>query len=521
VATDAGEEINSESDESADEQEWDPDYHHDPFVRQLRRLKELQNHQKRGYEFQDFVGSLFKYRHFNVMLSPGTAKPRQTDLLAQRGSDSYLIETKWRSSKANINDIDSLYNRLDAAPAAVVGLMVSYAGFTEEAIKKVELRSDRPVVLLTGEELEKLVKWDGDLVQLMSQKKTALLAHRRAVFSGARRGRGNLTSKRGEFTVASAEYAYLDGTRAKWISAGGRFGEFTFAQELPDTDWVPGEGRSVALDIAVPVFDERGIVTLLHHLSDMGWATGSARWSIQQTATNWHGIGTNDFAEALQGWRARYKGIDTHHSEEFCYFDKCDGGFYSLTAKVSAYDDRSASYAALSFQLTGIPLDSDPLKELCRRFDVSEPCYFRPLKRKSVVRRWNLPGPFCIPLEPVAFIVERDNVFGDKRDWVRGLVAKNPFYLPDSPLNARVPDWIPAHVFNSEVLICDLRSWHLLSGPKQRYELWGCESARTADAVIVHPIAEWPDEYGESTEERAPKEWRTLTEMVNVADGAG
>lgn len=261
----------------------------------------------------------------------------------------------------------------------------------------------------------------------------------------------------------------------------------------------------MTLDLAVPVFDERGIVALLHHLSGMGWATGSARWSIQQTATNWHGMGASAFAEALQGWRERYKGIRTHHSEEFCYFDICDGGFYSLTANVSAYDDRSARDTMLSFQLIGIPLDTNSLKELTRTFDVSEPCYFRPMRRRSVVRNWNFPNPHRVPLEPVAFIVDQDNIFGAEREWARGLVAKNPFYRPGSALKERVPDWLPAVVFDSELLICDLRSWHLLSEPKPRYELWGCETARTADAVIVQTTAEWPDRDHGDTEERAPR----------------
>jgi hypothetical protein len=229
-------------------------------------------------------------------------------------------------------------------------------------------------------------------------------------------------------------------------------------------------------------------------------------------------MGASAFAEALQGWRQRYKGIPTHHSEEFCYFDICDGGFYSLTANVSAYNDRSARYTMLSFQLTGIPLDTESLKELSRTFGVGHPCYFRPMERRSVIRKWNLPEPHCVPLEPVAFIVEQDDVFGDKRDWTRGLVAKNPFYRPTSTLSERVPDWLPAAVFDSELLICDLRSWHMLSEPKSRYELWGCESVRTADAVIVRPIAEWPDQDQGRIEEVAPRRSTRKSHQVEVID---
>jgi hypothetical protein len=486
-----------------DQESLDPTYHHNPFVRELRRLEKLDNYQKRGYEFQDFVGSLFKLRHFQVTSSPGTAKPRQTDLLATRGADSYIIETKWRSSKADINDIDSLFARLAAAPSAVVGIMVSHAGFTGPAIERVEQRSDRPVLLMTGSELARLVEWDDDLAHFLAQKKTYLLTHRKVFFPVARRQR--VAGLSGGLAVTSAEFAFPDGSRAKWVAGGGRFGEFTFVQELPDIDWDAGEGRGVTLDMPVPVYDEAGILTLLQRLSSMGWATGSARWSIQQSSTNWHGMGASAFAEALQGWRERYRGIPTHHSEEFCYFDKCDGGFYCLTSKISAYEDRSASCTMLSFQLAGIPLDTEALRELTRAFDIGYPCYFRPMKRRSVKRQHNLPGPHPVKLEPLAFIVEQDDVFGDERDWARGLVAKNPFYRPDSTMAEREPDWLPPYIFDSELLICDLRSWHLLDEPKPHYELCGFQSARTVDALIVRPIADWPDRRGGPVEEIMPR----------------
>jgi hypothetical protein len=87
----------------------------------------------------------------------------------------------------------------------------------------------------------------------------------------------------------------------------------------------------------------------------------------------------------------------------------------------------------LSFQLAGIPLDTEALKELTRSFDLGYPCYFRPRRRRSVKRQHNLPGPVPIESEPLAFIIERDDVFSDDRDWVRGLVARNPFFTQTLP----------------------------------------------------------------------------------------
>lgn len=477
--------------DESDDEAWDS-YHHDPVVRELRRLKQMPRSQRRGYDFENFVGTLFRQRHFSVVPGPGTAKPRQTDLLARRGGETYLIETKWRKTKANINDVDSLFTRLDAAPRDVTGLLVSFTGFTDEVITRVEQRSDRPVLLISGEELQALVERDRDLVQLLARKKTALLTHRQAQVGVA--GTSRNKRPKDSLPVASADFVLPDGTRSKYLAGRGGFGQFTFAQEIPDIDWDPGEGRGVILDLALPVHDERGILSLVDHLAGKGWATESAAWSIQQTETNWHGMGPNAFAGALRGWRDRYKGIPTHHSEEFCYFDTCDGGFYCLTANLSAARDRTASYTMLSFQLAGIPLDTDALKELSRAFDLTCPAYFRPMDRQSVVRKWNLRKPHNVVLEPVAFIAEHDNIFGDKRDWARGIVAKNPFCKPHSRLAERQPEWLPYHVFDSETLVCSLRSWHLLSEPKPRYELWGCESVRTGYGTIVRPIAEWPND---------------------------
>jgi Holliday junction resolvase len=472
--------------------EWDFTYHHNPFVRELRRLKELNNHHGRGYEFQEFVANLFRYRHFKVTSNPGTARPRQTDLLATRGEDIYIIEVKWRITKANIDDIDSLFSRLEAAPSSAVGLMVSFPGFTASVIEKVEQRSDRPVLLMTGEEIERLIEWDEDLAHFLARKKNVLLTSRTAFF--ATTPRRQVSPQPVSLATSPAEFVLLDGSRVKYISGRGGFGEFTFTQDLPDIDWAPAEGYGVMLDMAVPVYDEHGIIALLQQLSSMGWATEHARWSIQQSATNWHGIGMSAFAEALQGWEERYKGIETHHSEEFCYFDQCDGGFYSLTANISAHETRSATRTMLSFQLAGVPLDTGPFKELSRIFDTGTSYYFRPMERPSVEKNMNLREPHQLTLEPVAFIAEQDDTFGAfgfTKELARGIVARNPFYSPNSLLAERQPNWLPSYIFDSELLICGLRSWHLLDDKKHQYRLWGCESARTADATIVCLVAEW------------------------------
>lgn len=70
------------------------------------------------------MGDLFRQHHFTVRLNAGTARPRQTDVLVSRAAETYLVECKWRSDKADIDDIDSLRARLRRTDRLVIGLLV-------------------------------------------------------------------------------------------------------------------------------------------------------------------------------------------------------------------------------------------------------------------------------------------------------------------------------------------------------------------------------------------------------------
>src|SRR4051794_4015895 len=72
---------------------------------ELRRLEGMRNPAQRGRSFERLVADLFRANHFDVRINPGAARPRQTDLLATKVAEVYLIECKWRSVKADIADI--------------------------------------------------------------------------------------------------------------------------------------------------------------------------------------------------------------------------------------------------------------------------------------------------------------------------------------------------------------------------------------------------------------------------------
>lgn len=468
-----------------------------PLLREYERLRDHTSSQRRGYDLQALVGSMLGRAHFKVETKPRAARPRQVDLFASRGETVYLIETKWRKDKADIDDIDSLYTRLEAVPPQVTGLLVSHAGFTESVFERVREKSARSVILVTGKELEAALQWDGDFVGLLRQKESALLVHREVLVDAdvrpSRRARKSKLSP-GDLPASDRTFVFLDGTRSRWLSCGGDFGRFTFVSDLVDIDWVPGSGLGVTLDILLHVQDQASLLDLLGQLAKMGWITPKGCWSIQQATRNWHGFGADALADALCAWKRRYEGLETHHTEELCYTDVCEDGFYSLAAQLSADSRRFAWRVELSFQLRGVPLDTGPYRELGAHFGLSDPVYFRP--RSEASRIWGRPNGKYPVVKPVAFIVLLESLLpgnSDDHEWVSGIVVENPF-LEARGQAKRHPEWVPDMVTDSEYLVCALRSWHTLDNPKAVYELWDFESAWTSDALVVRAMADWPDE---------------------------
>lgn len=193
---------------------------------ELKRLQAIGDAQRRGYEFQDFIGILFRREHFRVELNPGTARPRQTDLLVTRGDEVYLIEAKWRADKANIDDIDTLFTRLSATPPSVIGVMISYSSFTDEAIARVIELSNRHVLLVSGMEIEDLVRGSNSLIRLLRRKRDNLLVHREVMLADtSSKQRTRARARKGALVAPNAEFVFPDGERMNYLTSTGSFGQ--------------------------------------------------------------------------------------------------------------------------------------------------------------------------------------------------------------------------------------------------------------------------------------------------------
>jgi len=445
---------------------------------------------------EKLVQELFERAHFNVTPNSRVASPRQTDLLAVRGPARYLIECKWQKQPAHIGDVDALRSRLERTSSNTTGLLVSVSGFTAGAMDLVESRRERPLVLVTHGDLTDLCREPERLVRMLDAKLANLVDDARVspVTTASRRTRRSAPPPLSTFRSLSGEALPV-------IEGDGDYAPFVYAPEISDIDWVRGSGVGVSLDLRADVSSQLALLDLLHDLTRLGWSTPSARWSFRQGTKEWHGCGAGEFALAFKAWAARMDSLskgDRHGTEDFQYVDHCDLGFYTLAGNVLADSRRLVRHATISFQLSGIPLDTSAYEELDKLVGSTQ-AYFRPLSGPSLTRTHN-PSPGDCVVSPVAWLVREF----DDGPWVVGLVVSNPLQ-GDAPEGA---SWLPSVLKESSVLICALGSWHPVHTKPKTYWLRLSEEAWTSDVAVVRVVAQYEDRNRRARSDRAPRSKR-------------
>lgn len=447
----------------------------------LVRASERTSAQARGYALEQLVQRLFERAHFDVTASPRVATPRQTDLLAVRGPARCLVECKWRRRPAHVGDVDAVRARLERTSSNTTGVLISVSGFSGEAMKIVEGRRDRPLILLTHTDLADACRDPEGLSRLLDARLRTLVDHAR-ISPVTARSRG----KRPAAPPPLNTFWSLDGDPLPEIVGDGHYAPFVYGPALPDVDWVQGGGVGVSLDLRGNVNSQAALLKMLHNLDRLGWSTRNARWSLRQGAREWHGCGAGNFSFTLKDWAARRDSMsrhDKHDIEEFQYVDHCDLGFYTLAGNVSADARRFVRHTTISFQLSGTPLDTSAYEELDRVVGTGQ-AYFRPMSGPSVTRTHNPRRGGCL-VAPLAWLVQEL----EDGPWVVGLVVQNPL-LGKEPEAA---SWLPSVLRDSSVLICDLGSWHPFRTKPKTYWLRSSEEAWTSDVAVVRVVAQYED----------------------------
>jgi hypothetical protein len=215
----------------------------------------------RWQPFEGLVADLFKRGHFRIERASRAAGARQIDLAVSRRSAVYLIEAKWKSGPIDVGDIDGLYARLDGTPPATTGVLVSPAGFTSGLRDEVVRRKSRPVLLVGPQELREVLDDPRSLAQMLQRKLEHFNVTGRVLVGP---NIADLSERPGS-TWGLREPFFVDskGMRLPWVEGGGGYGEFVFAQDLADVDWVPSGGRGVCLDLRPHAETQHDVTRLL------------------------------------------------------------------------------------------------------------------------------------------------------------------------------------------------------------------------------------------------------------------
>lgn len=456
-----------------------------------RAFEQLETHPDahvRGVRFEELIQRLFHRARYRIIRNPGAARPRQTDLFARRGADNFLIETKWRKTPADVNDIDSMAARLYRMPSHVVGIFFSMAGFSDHAIEEVGRSRGRIILLFDGREIRQLCTDKANLRSMIRRKREHHLETGQVLLGitsahwADNRGRRMASIPSPDITICDAR-----GNIMPYVAGSGELGPVIFVQELPDVNWTIAQGSGVGFELRLNIRTRKDLVHVIDILNGVGWISAAGRYSIQQRNSAWYGAGAEGFLAALDALPARYAAANTeiHHTEEATYFDECEGGFFTLSMGIDTRERGKVWHADLSAQLPGIPLDLDPIRELVNAFDLEDVASFRPLNPEIAVRRrgWDAEQ---IRLEAIAFLCESSG------EYVAGIVARNPFYGSRARSDAtHAEDERLEGLDRMGFLVCRLSSWHQRSHAVDYYYLRDIHVTDTSSATVLDPVADW------------------------------
>jgi hypothetical protein len=142
---------------------------------EFQQLWDSTDPEGRGLLFEDLFSRLLFKSGFTVHKDSASAKPRQTDLLAEQGDDTFLFEIKWLRRRIDIAAVAQMNDRLRRTPKGTIGCICSASGFTEGLISDVEQhRSQFEILLFNPYEIHALFVQGISILRLIEEKRRGL-----------------------------------------------------------------------------------------------------------------------------------------------------------------------------------------------------------------------------------------------------------------------------------------------------------------------------------------------------------
>ncbi|HWX83977.1 MAG TPA: restriction endonuclease [Xanthobacteraceae bacterium] len=449
-----------------------------------------------GREFEDEVASFLRSAGFTVTANARVAKPRQTDLFAERDEIALLVEAKDRKRKVDVGDVDALRSRLNRTSPDIIGAIFSTSGLTRGAIEAIEADRRREIIAFIDAEMEWLRSGSQNLNTLLERKRSELRIRGRAWFSS------EISLEFVGVKLPPSSVEFRIGKQVKpYFESRSSFGGSFYSLQLPDSGWagVGSEGARLSIKLTLNTYED--LRNILGYLQQRFGLSSNGMFWIQQTESCWHGVGAENFLQAVKGWSERYAqscAKNFHHSEEFSYFDQFRDGWIEVSAQQRVDWEENGEpappifyYSDLVIQLPGVPVDVSPFVKLCQ-FTRNEWAQFQYIGQRWTSRT-RLRKSRVLNVVGLILDKERHPYRLSEERVVVGVIARNPFYRKKSlPKELLRPGVAPLdQLTETELILCSLRHWHGEGDVVDYYLLQGFEVTTGAVSGIIRPTGTW------------------------------
>ena len=143
----------------------------DVLYKNYQNLKACDNPKERGYKLEHLLDKLFEYSKIITQKSfTRNNKAEQIDGAFKFDGWYYIVECKWREKLADMSQLDVLLAKVNRSGKQTMGLFLSINGWSKNVPKLLQQNPDKSIFLMNGNELEKVLKDQLDLREVLIRK---------------------------------------------------------------------------------------------------------------------------------------------------------------------------------------------------------------------------------------------------------------------------------------------------------------------------------------------------------------
>lgn len=141
----------------------------DELKNRFYNLLKIENRQKRGYKFENFLVDLFRYFEIEVFKA-FKLEGEQIDGSAKIDGENYIIEAKWQEKEITNESLYQFAYKIQTNTLYPRGIFVSINGFSEETIKVIMKGKSPNLILVDGGDLIAVIEERLGLKEILIEK---------------------------------------------------------------------------------------------------------------------------------------------------------------------------------------------------------------------------------------------------------------------------------------------------------------------------------------------------------------